>query len=496
MSSTTSPRTTFQIVGASVQAGVAGQQVLFVGQKLATGSAVAKAVTEDIQIGTEDTLFGNNSILSQMIKRARTVNKITRFDAIALDDNGSGSEAEGTVTFSGAATETADFVLQAGNDGFEYSITVTKDDTAAATATALAAAITAASTYPFTAAAVAEVVTITYVHEGTAGNEVKMQNTQGVAGITAVVVDLTGGAGVVDVANIFDNLEERYQTIIYSQDLDQAVLTDYTESVFNLANEIKDGIGFICTTDTLANAKTALDLLNLKTLVNLYNLDEMLYFDISTNMASEICALRALRLTEGAVLGSFVLDAVEAFGGREKASLPYFNTPMLSLNLPVGRLTQTNIDELIAAGGATFIPNPANQIVMSELPTTYKKDGTGTDDPSFQYTNYVDTMSVVREFFSNNVKSTYGQTRATNGSLVPGKSITNPAAVKTFVVGLYKTLIDDALVQGGDEAITFFKTNLIVSLDAASGTFSLTSKVPIVTQARRFDGVIAIAFEF
>ena len=144
----TAPKVNLQITSAAAQAELAEQKILFVGQKLAAGTAVSKALTESIESGEEDGLFGVNSILSMMVKKARENNVINRFDAIALDDNGAGTQATATIALSGAASETSDYKVQIGNEDFEFSVTVTDLDANTVVATALAAAITA-GTAPF-----------------------------------------------------------------------------------------------------------------------------------------------------------------------------------------------------------------------------------------------------------------------------------------------------------------------------------------------------------
>jgi phage tail sheath gpL-like len=489
----TAPYVNLQLTSAAAEPKLAAQKILFVGQKLAAGTAVSKALTIDIQKGEEDTLFGVNSILSMMVKRARSFNEVNRFDAIALTDNVAGAAATGTIALSGTAAATADYIVQIGNEDFQYSVTIPTTTTATAAATLIAAAITA-GTYPFSATDSLGTVTVTFDHKGTAGNEIKINLVQGVAGLTSVITDFASGAGAVDVANIFDNLSERYQAIVYSQDLNQSTLTDFTESRFNTDNVVLDGVGFIAKTDTYANLKTAINLLNLKTLVILANPNEMRYFEFGTNMVAEFAAKRALRLSDGAGIAELVIDYREAIGGRSLASLPYFNTPF-GLPLPTGRLTQVQIEDMVAAGGALILVNEANQVVTGEIPTTYKTNAGGTNDAGFKYLNYVDTASVVREFLFRSIKDKYAQTRATSGDLVVGKSMSNTASVKAFLIEKYQELAEDALTVYGDAATKFFKDNLTVTLDAATGVYTFFALTPLVVQARGFNGVVAIQFE-
>jgi phage tail sheath gpL-like len=489
----TLPKVNLQVTSAAAVPQLAEQKILFVGQKFQNGTAIDKALTEDIAQGEEDALFGAYSILAQMIRRARSFNQVNRFDAIALSDNAAGIAATGSIALSGTSTEAKDFKIQIGNEGFEYSATIASGTSATDTAAAIADAITASS-YPFSATSEAGTITVTYDHKGTAGNEILIKIKQGVAGLTSVITNFSGGAGAVDTAGIFDNLAERYQAIVYSQDLDLAELTNFTEGRFNTDNVILDGVGILTSTGAYATVKSTVEALNLKTLVNFANVDEMRYFELSTNISAEFAAKRALRLTEGSSIVELVVDYQEGIGGIQTASLPYFNTPM-SLPKPTGRLTQVQIDDAVEAGLSLVLINEAGGIITGDIPTTYKTNNTGTNDPGFKYLNYVDTISSVREYLFRHIKNKYGQTRATAGDLIPGRSMSNVASVKAFAVEKYKELANKTLLMAGDEASRFFEENFNITLDASTGVYTFDCLAPLVVQARGFNGIVAITFE-
>ncbi len=489
----TSPNTRYIITGADTLAGVEAQKILFIGQKLSTGTAVSKQVTEKIVEGTEDGLFGSNSILSQMVKKARSFNKVNRFDAIALDDLAGGTNATATITFTGTATENKDLIIQIGNKTFNYSSTVTSGDVNTAIATALDGVINGLTANPYTSTVSTNVITVSYKHKGTAGNENQIKVIQKPAGVTILTSSFTGGAGAVDTANILDNVTERYQTIVYSQDLDELIVTDFLENRFNTNNDILDGVAFIGKTGSVATLTSNANAKNVKTLVYFGNADEMKYFELSTNIVSEIASKRALRLTDGADISDLVLKPIDARGGRSKASLPYFPTP-LSLDLPVGRLSEITYTGLSNAGVSMLTVNEGNTVVLRDVFTTYKTNGTGTTDPSFKYLNYVDTMSTVREYFFNNTKNDFGQSRATTGELVVGVNMENETSIAATILSYYETMAKDGLLVEGSDAAQYFKDNLNVVLISATGTFTINAKLPIVTQARVFDGVLQLSF--
>ena len=220
----------------------------------------------------------------------------------------------------------------------------------------------------------------------------------------------------------------------------------------------------------------------------------MRYTAIPLILAAEFAAKRALRMTDGAVLGDLVIEASEAYGGQEKASLPYHNTPMSylppSAEISLSDLTSAN------AQGLSFVVPSTTGTVMGSLRTLYKHDNSGVADVTFGFLNAVDTALSIQEYLFNNCKKEFGQTRATHGGLVEGVAMTNVLSVKSFIVGLYEDLVDLALTQGGAEAVKVFKHGLTVTLDSATGFYSVFAPVAIVSQFRGLNGTVAISYDF
>src|SRR3546814_3740184 len=105
-----------------------------------------------------------------MIKALRLANDTTETWAFPLADLPAGTAATGTLTVTGAATASGTIVLYIG--GQRITVGVTSGDAAAAVATAIVAAITAAADLPVAAVALLGVVTLTAKHKGVAGNEI------------------------------------------------------------------------------------------------------------------------------------------------------------------------------------------------------------------------------------------------------------------------------------------------------------------------------------
>jgi len=79
------PKTTVNIVPSSEETQNTGQKILFVGQKVAAGTATAGALVENIANGgAEAGLFGANSMLATLIRANKERNQQVQVDAIAL----------------------------------------------------------------------------------------------------------------------------------------------------------------------------------------------------------------------------------------------------------------------------------------------------------------------------------------------------------------------------------------------------------------------------
>ncbi len=511
--STTQPKVTVNIIPASQREQNEAQKILFIGQKTSAGSAPAGTLVTQIGNDNEqDNLFGKNSILATMIREAKAINNIVRYDAIPLDDDGAAVAATGTVTFgSGPATAAGTITVSVGSFvNHTYELDVASGATVTQVGDALVAAITADDTVPVTAANVAGVVTFTAVNKGLVGNTIGIKVTGSAAGITLATTAMTGGATNPSLTNVFDPVSSiRYQQIPWITTYDLTSITGFLDPRFNVDNRLLDGVGIYCETDTFANLQTAGAAEDSQSLVYIGNktVSESLYkgsaiFELDYVIASKLAALKALRLTEDAEISQYVISTFgqrDSTGGPALASLPYFNTPFSDLPLiDIGDdFSDTEVEQLNTAGVSVFRNNLSNSLLLADtMVTTYKTDSGGNPDVSFKYLNYVDTSTNIREYFFNNLKTEYSQSRLTEGDVVPGRSMANPAIIKSFIAGLYADLAgpDFVLVQDGEAAKKFFLQNLSVTVDLSEGKATVTGIVPIVTQLREIIFNFQISF--
>lgn len=503
----TLPRVNFNILPADVEVGVAEQKLLFIGQKLSGGTATAGQLIQDIPNDNSwDTLFGKRSILANMVRRARKLctdcGYQVQIDAIALDDDTDAVASSSTITFTGTATATGSLNIVIGSEyNHKYKVDIALGKTATEIATAVASKITADENAPFTATSSTGTVTITFANKGTVGNGTTIYYEGAVAGVTVALTAFLNGATDPSVTSttlsVIDGI--RYQGIVSPIEYGTQAIKTELDARFNTNNKVLDGVLFVDNTDTLSNHKTALNALNSQNIH--YQCDKIVsnadYKGSSIPEFSFIKAvynatIRALRNSDGSQLSTIVIGQYpdDIMGGTHLNSLPFFNSKCAYLNAikPPLHWKSDEISEINSAGGSVWDNNSAdNGLVMGEQLTTYKTDSAGNEDITWKFLNYRDTESAVREFRFVNFKKDFAQSRMNDDT---------EKVVRNAFLRYYKSLSGDnyRLLRGGKASYDFYKENLKISLDFATGTVTVYCLDPIVTQLRECIGYFKVTF--
>lgn len=511
------PDVTASLIPAGVDVGLTPEGLLIVGQMIA-GTATSGALVENIlNDNSWDTLFGAASAISAAIRQARRYNGITKIDAIGLVDDGSGVAATAPFTITGTATESGTLTFYVGSEKFrKYIIPVADTDTPTIIGDLLDDAILADAQSMVTSANTTGVVVITAINKGTFGNTIGLKVDGAVGGITVVTTAMASGATDPTLTGVFDVVgNKRYQGVAwqFQDDLDE--LTDFLDPRFNVDNNILDGVGFYSETDTFANHLVALGTENSKSLSP--NVDKLIstatykgpnIFEVPFVKAAGFAAIRALRRTDGASLGDFVIarSARDAFGGIRLNSKPYFNTPFPDLKIPDtgNSWTDVEIEQLKDAGGWVIDQNrPGTAVISGEVVTAYKTDPAGNPDPTFGFLNYVDTSTAAREYIVNNTRARYPQYRATGGALIEDVDSANEASIAAFIAEMNADLGSLAVTQSGVGTVDgvdvdfdkAFQAALDVSLNPVTGLFFVEMTLYIVTQMRGVTYGMRVAFQ-
>ncbi len=513
--STSNPQITVQLLPAEIVDAFADRRDLIVGQTGTAGTAVSGALNQDIQALTTtqiETLFGATSELTHRIKLWLDANgSYSPLDVISVDEGTTPTAATATIVATGTASADGIYTISI-VDEFQYSVEVevTSGDINTVISAAINTAINTLTNPPFTSGVATSTVTLTAVDRGTLGNDygIKIEGT--VPSVTLALTGFSGGLVDPTVTTIFDPIAGlRYTGVNWPEAWasDLSIATTEFDARFNPSNAILDGIVFHGKTDTFANDVSYVGALNSESLVVGGNAIIAGTFNKGPSVLQPadwtLCffmGVRARRLTPGASVSDFVIATggpLDAFGGPPLASLPYFNTPLTQtqVTLPANLFSATEQNTLEDDGFSTYGVNPAGTaMIMGPVVTTWTEDDSGNPNVSFHYLNYVDTGSACREIIFNTLRSTYAQSRLTEGDLIPGYAMANAESIKTEILRIYRVLANSALTQAGREAESYFATNTVVTVELATRSVTISGPLPIVTQIGTIDYSLQLSF--
>jgi len=503
---------------------LAQEKILFIGQKISSGTAVEGELYQGLESNLDyETLAGKNSIAASMIRAAQAIVANSevkpQFDAIFFEDAAASVASAGNVTFTGttASADATIYVSIGDSVNHRYKLDVSESDAPTAIGEALKDLINADDTAPVTAVNTAGDVEVTAVNKGTEGDKLSIQVEGNIPGISLSLIKMTGGVGVSVISSVLTTIANiRYQTMQMPATYDVDSLATFLDTRWEptATGIIKDGALIIVKTDTLANFKSSTTAQNKKVVsifpnkstellpvgvADLYLLGSA-HCQMDYVIGAQIAAIRALRLTSGADISDYVdasVDSKDFTGGASISTLPYHNTPLV--NVPLADLrnvwSEEEMIELQDAGYANFGNNISNTAVLiGDVLTRYKTNSLGQADVSYKYLNYLDQASIVREYFSVNLKARFNQYRLTTGTVVPNVNMADQGVIEAECIKLYGSLSDLGIMVKGEDARKLFINSLVTTIDEANGKVTIIMINPAVTQLREITGTIRLVF--
>lgn len=176
------------------------QQVLIIGQRLASGSVPALVPATISSDEAAALAFGRGSIAHLMVQQALTAYAYLQLSVIALDDAPAGIAANGAVSLSGPASASGNFTLYVG--GVAVTVAVASADTAASIAADLVAQIANQPDLPVVATLDANnsaKVNLAAKNKGLAGNSLTLSVLSQTSGVSATVTPMAGGLSDPDI---------------------------------------------------------------------------------------------------------------------------------------------------------------------------------------------------------------------------------------------------------------------------------------------------------
>lgn len=417
---------------------------LLIGQKLAAGTATANALVRVTSAAQADTLFGAGSMLSGMVRAALAIDTYTELQVLPIIDNAAGVAATGTIVITGPATASGTLELMIA--GRRVSVGVLSGDTATAIGTAVAAAITAATDMPVTAAAVTGTVTLTSRHKGEAGNSLNARVNYYTgqvlpAGVGVSFTAFTNGAGNPVLSTALAAIGDEWLhtwAVPYTDAASLAVIKTELSSRFAWNREI-EAHAFTAARGTQGTLSTLGDSHNSQHLVIMMANDEPMP---AYEKAAETMAIAAY------------YAAIDP--ARPIQNLPYvWCLPPAAGN----RLTNEERNLMLFDGIATSKIANDGTMWVERLITTYKTNSAGATDISYLDSETLFTIMFIRHDWRDYIQRKYPRHKLANDGTRygAGQPVVTPVVMKAEAISKFREWERLGLVENMPD----FKANLI-----------------------------------
>lgn len=427
-------------------------RMLLLGQKLAAGTAAALTALRITSVEQARTAFGAGSMLAGMVEAALAQNSTNELWVMPIADNGSGVAAAGSVSFGGAPTQAGTLNLYIA--GRRVQIGVATTDTPASLATALAAAITADTNLPVTAAVdgtTASKVNITARNKGEAGNGIDVRvNYFGEAtpaGLAVTIVAMAAGAGNPDIAAALTALgDEWYHAIAmpYTDAASLTVLETELASRFDPLREI-EGHAFAAARASHGDLGTLGDSRNSP------------HLSIVSAAAEPMPPyVKAAETT--AIAARFA--SIDPARPLQTLAYVYCLPPV-----EADRFTQEERNLLLYDGIATTTVDAGGVMRVERMVTTYKSNAAGAADTSYLDVETLLTLMTIRHDWRDYIARKYPRHKLANDGtrFGPGQAVVTPGVIKAEAVVKFREWEELGLVENFDQ----FKADIIVERNAS-----------------------------
>lgn len=423
---------------------------LLIGQRLSSGTVSAGVPTRISSAKAAETAFGAGSMLSAMASAWFANNTFSELWAVALEDDAAGVAATATVTVTGPATAAGTLNLYIG--GQKVKVAVASGDTASAVASAIVSAISADSSLPVSASALAGVVTLTAKHKGEAMNELDLRlnyysGEEIPAGLGVALAAFSGGTTNPDVAGVFAAIGDEQFNVLALPYLDAANIATFQSEMETRFGPMKqiEGLGIAAKNASAASLQSFGDGLNTP------HLSVMGCYKVPTAPYKVAASLAAV---------------VTYFGNIDPAR-PFQTLALKGVLSPAieDRFTQSERNSLLFDGISTHVVSSDGVVRIERLITTYQETASGAADDSYLDVETMLTLGYLRHDLRTYLLTKYPRHKlASDGIRVaPGQAIVTPKLIKAELLSKFRQWEELGLVENFDQ----FKRDLIVERNAA-----------------------------
>lgn len=425
-------------------------RVLIVGQKTSAGSATANTLHKVTSADQVVAFAGRGSQLHRMARAYFANNQSTETWIGVLADDSGGTAAAGTITVTGPATAAGTLSLWIA--GERVTVAVASGDVQNAIATAVNAAINAATNLPVTSAVSTNVVTWTYRHKGTAGNDTDLRlNYQDgestPAGVALAFADTVTGATNPSLSNLIAAMGDQWFQLIVHPYTDATSLT-------TIETELSSRFGPMRMIDGVAITSAAGSVSTLGTLGDTRN----------SPHSSIVAQPGENPLTPPAEFAAAVAGVV-AFYAPQDPARPLQTLPLASV-LPPAESDLFTLQErnLLLYDGVATVKSAAGGVVQIErLVTTYQTNAAGSADTSYLDVTTMLTLLYARYSFRTQIQTRYPRHKLLDDGtrVAAGQAFITPKLGKAEAVAWFQQLEALGLVEGLEQ----FKQDVICERD-------------------------------
>jgi len=457
--------------------GVLPAKVLVIGQKLAAGTGEALKLTRILSKKQAVQLYGRGSMLARMLDIGKRANDYVEIWAIPLVDLPAGVLATGSITVTGTATAPGIVSLLIG--GRLIQVGAQSGQTAAQTATAIAAAITADPDVAIVAAVDGETPTrvdLTARHKGLCGNTIDVrlnyyEGEQTPAGLQLAIVAMANGAGNPSVAAVYETIGDEWFTDFVMPYLDAPNLTAHEAELASRFGPMRmiDGHSYSVTGGTHGEISAVGEARN--------------------SPHSSILGISRCPTPPEEV--ATVLAVVSAFALANDPARPVQTLALPGVLAPAkeDRFTASERNLLLYSGISTAIVDAGDNVVIERVITTYRETASGLDDPSYLNVETVKTLTYLRYDTRTFFWRKYPRHKlADDGTRFgPGQPVMTPKVARAELLARFALWEEAGLVENRAQ----FKRDLHVERNG-SDRDRLDAILPpdVVNQLRVFAGLV------
>jgi len=446
---------------------------LIIGQRLAAGTVAADVPTRITSAAIAEKSFGRGSQISEMLAHVMAVDPWTETWAIALDDNGAGSQATGILALTGPATAAGTLNIYIG--GRRVQAAVASGDTATLIGDAVAAAINADTRLPVTAANVAGTVTLTARHKGECGNDIDIRmnyyGEETPKGAAVAITAMSGGTANPDISTTIAAMASewyRWIAMPYTDTANLVLLETELDARYGPMKQM-GGRAFAAYNGTNAAALTWGNARN-SAHVSVMGTQK------SPTQPCEIAAIYCARASQAL--------AIDPARPLQTLHLTGMLAPSIT-----DRWSDTERNLALFDGISTFVVGPDGTVHIEAAITQYQVNDAGVDDVAYLYVNTPETLEVHRYNLRSEIGLRYPRHKLAMDSqpVTPGQAIARPKDIAATMRSVYEREIDEGLM----EDFKAYASTLYVEIDANNpNRVNVVDQPNLVNQLRVFANLV------